>query len=270
MNNVNKTLYIPLYGKAFVSKKGILLSDRKAESIWEKEQFPIRGKSKSKWLAYYMGMRAAVFDAWVKEKMGLYPNAQVVHIGCGMDSRAERVGHEGHLWFDVDFPDVIRERRRYYRETDAYRMIPSDARDPQWLEEIKKGQDTLLLMEGISMYLKKEELLALLARLTGHLGRICLLCDTYTLMAARISKYKNPINDVGVSTVYGVDDARELEQDTGLSFVQEHSMTPPHLIHQLKGMEKILFSKVFAGHVSKKLYRLYEYGNASPFFPFPG
>ena len=37
MNNVNKTLYIPLYGKAYVSKKGIILSDKKAEQIWEAE-----------------------------------------------------------------------------------------------------------------------------------------------------------------------------------------------------------------------------------------
>ena len=31
MENVNKTLYIPLYGKAFVSKKGIILTDKMAE-----------------------------------------------------------------------------------------------------------------------------------------------------------------------------------------------------------------------------------------------
>ena len=60
MDNVNKTLYIPLYGKAYVSRKGIILQDMKAEEIWEKEGFPLKGKSKSKWLAYYMGMRSAV------------------------------------------------------------------------------------------------------------------------------------------------------------------------------------------------------------------
>ena len=69
MNNVNKTLYIPLYGKSYVSKKGILLHDPKAEEIWAAEGFKIRGKSASKWLAYYMGMRSAVFDCWLKEKM---------------------------------------------------------------------------------------------------------------------------------------------------------------------------------------------------------
>ena len=33
MDNVNKTMYIPLYGKALVSGRGILLEDPKAESI---------------------------------------------------------------------------------------------------------------------------------------------------------------------------------------------------------------------------------------------
>lgn len=32
MDNVNKTLYIPLYGKAYVSKKGIILQDKKADT----------------------------------------------------------------------------------------------------------------------------------------------------------------------------------------------------------------------------------------------
>ena len=107
MNNVNKTLYIPLYGKAYVSKKGLFLEDKKAQEIWEAEAFSLKGKSKSKWLAYYMSMRAAAFDRWVQKKMEEQPDAAVLHLGCGMDSRAVRVDHGDHLWFDVDFPGVI-------------------------------------------------------------------------------------------------------------------------------------------------------------------
>ena len=87
MNNVNKTLYIPLYGKSYVSKAGLFLNDKKAEEIWETEGFALKGKSKSKWLAYYMGIRSAVFDEWLKQQMKNAPNAVVIHIGCGMDSR---------------------------------------------------------------------------------------------------------------------------------------------------------------------------------------
>jgi len=112
MDNVNKTLYIPLYGKAYVSRRGLILRDKKAEEIWEAEGFPLKGKAKSKWLAYNMGMRSAVFDAWTKQQMAQLPEAVVLHVGCGMDSRCLRVETEERQWFDVDFPEVIAERKR--------------------------------------------------------------------------------------------------------------------------------------------------------------
>lgn len=47
MTETNKTLYIPLYGKAFVSWKGIILDDKKAEYIWNKEALPWVEKAKA-------------------------------------------------------------------------------------------------------------------------------------------------------------------------------------------------------------------------------
>ena len=75
MNSVQKTMYIPLYGKSYVSKKGMILHDAKAEEIWAAEGFPLKGRSSSKWLAYYMGMRAAVFDRWLTSRLEADPTA---------------------------------------------------------------------------------------------------------------------------------------------------------------------------------------------------
>ena len=61
MDHVNKTLYIPLYGKAKVSQMGIILEDRTAEKIWAENAVLLGKKSKSKWLAYFMAMRANDF-----------------------------------------------------------------------------------------------------------------------------------------------------------------------------------------------------------------
>lgn len=116
MDAVSRTLYIPLYGKALVSRKGLFLHDPMAERIWAAEGFSLKGKSASKWLAYYMGIRAAVFDDWVRCRMDEEPEAVVLHIGCGLDSRAQRVGSRGQKWYDLDFPQVIRERNRYFAE----------------------------------------------------------------------------------------------------------------------------------------------------------
>lgn len=257
MNNVNKTLYIPLYGKAYVSHKGIILQDPKAEEIWAAEEFPLKGKSRSKWLAYYMGMRAAVFDRWLKAQMETDPSAVILHIGCGMDSRCERVGSRGHLWFDVDFPDVIAERKRYYSENAQYRMLDADIRSAGWLSRIPSG-NAIVVMEGVSMYLTPGELRNAMTQLLSHFESVRLLMDCYTEFAAKASKVKNPINDVGVTRVYGMDDPKILEE-SGFSFVKELEMTPMDLIDELHGMENRIFRSIYAGGLAKKMYRLYEY-----------
>ena len=259
MNNINKTLYIPLYGKAYVSKKGIILNDAKAEMIWLTEGFELKGKSKSKWLAYYMGMRSAVFDNWLRTQMADLKESLIIHIGCGMDSRVERVGTMNHLWYDVDFPEVIQERKRYYDETKDYHMIGADVRNSDWLASIPKGKKAIIVMEGVSMYLRLEELKSVLSNIQNHFAKVNILMDCYTVFAAKASKYKNPINDVGVTVVYGMDDPKLLEDSTGVSFVREHEMTPINFIDGLQGIEKIIFKKVFGGNISKKMYRLYEY-----------
>ena len=258
MNGVNKTLYIPLYGKSYVSKKGIILNDKQAEKIWETEGFALKGKSKSKWLAYYMGVRAAVFDEWVKQKMAEKSDCVVIHIGCGMDSRVLRVGTMNHKWYDVDFPEVIEERKRYYTESADYQMLAKDVRDSSWLQSIPERKYAIVVMEGVSMYITPQDLNQLTENLCNHFEQIAFLMDCYTIMAAKMSKYRNPINDVGVTEVYGIDNPKQYEH-ADFVYVKEHSMTPQKYIDELAGIEKKIFEKLYAGNFSKRLYRLFEY-----------
>lgn len=257
MDNVNKTLYIPLRGKAYVSKLGILLSDPEAEAIWATEGFPLKGKSASKWLAYSMGIRAAVFDRWLAEQLETLPDATVLHLGCGLDSRCRRVKTD-NPWFDVDFPAVIGERKRYFSEEESYRMVGCDLRE-DFLQDIPSGGRAIVVMEGISMYLSAEELQALLGRLAGHFSEVRLLMDTYTRFAVRATKYKNPINDVGVTQVHGFDDPKMPENGTGIRFVREHDMNPVHLISQLPKKDQKIYRLVYGGKMARKICRLYEY-----------
>ena len=258
MNSVNKTLYIPLYGKSYVSKRGLFIDDKKAEEIWDAEKFSLKGKSKSKWLAYYMGVRSAVFDEWLKQQMANATDAVIIHIGCGMDSRIIRVGNQNHKWYDVDFSEVIEERKRYYAETDDYKMIAGDARDCAWLTSIEEKKSAIVVMEGVSMYLTVEEMRNLADSLCTHFESITLLVDAYTSFAAKMSKRRNPINDVGVTEVYGIDEPRAYQTEK-IAFVKEHTMIPQKYIDELKGFERFVFAKLYAGSFSKKLYRLYEY-----------
>ena len=259
MTNVNKTLYIPLYGKALVSRKGIILTDKKAEQIWESEGFPLKGKSRSKWLAYYMAMRSAVFDNWLKNEMEHDSTASVLHIGCGMDSRIERVGCGRHKWYDIDFPEVIELRKKYFKLTENYTMAAGDVRNTDWLSAIPAGTNAIVVFEGVSMYLSQVELKSFMQALAKHFSAVKLLMDCYTERRAAATEFKNPINDVGVDSVYGIDDPKILETIPGFSFLREHDMTPQNMINELKGAERICFRTMFGGRFAKSIYRIYEF-----------
>ena len=258
MNEVNKTLYIPLYGKSLVSKKGIILHDTKAEEIWSKEGFELKGRSKSKWLAYNMAMRAKVFDDWTEKMLKESPDAVVIHIGCGLDSRCLRVRQEYKLWVDCDFPDVLDIRRQYYSESEIYRMMALNATDAERISELPDGVSAVIVLEGLSMYLTNGELKALVAALQAKYQKISVLMDVYTEFGAKASEKKNPINDVGVTKVYGVDDIEGILDGTGVKKIAEHSFTPAELIGELNPLEQLFFKLLFTGRTFRKIYRLYE------------
>ncbi len=258
MINESKTLYIPLYGKALVSQKGIILRDKKAEEIREKEGFSLGGKSKSRWLAYFMGMRAAVIDKWLSERLFENPENMVLHIGCGLDSRIERVNAPFGTWYDIDLPEVIEIRRGYFSENEKYKMFGASAMESAWLGEIPDAENALIVMEGIGMYLSEEAIKNLFAAFSEKFPSAKIIMDAYTSMAVKASKYKNPINEVGAGAYLGIDNPK-IYEDEKLRFEDEITMTPDEMINELSGFEKAFFRKMFAGSFAKKLYKIYTF-----------
>ncbi len=242
-----------------MSRKNIIIRDKKAEEIWEAADFSLKGKAKSRWLAYFMSMRAVVYDEWIKCKLVNAVTSVVLHIGCGLDSRVKRVSAENINWYDIDFADVIAERRKYYDESEFYHMLSADMRETGWESRIAGNQNAIVILEGVSMYFAPEELVELLSSLSHHFTSVSLLMDCYSERAAKISKYKNPIHEVGVKLVYGYDKPRELADKSGLVFLGEHSLTPMKYVNELQGLEKIIFQYLYAGKVAASMYKMYEF-----------
>ena len=261
MNEVNKTLFIPLYGKSQISKMDIILDDPMAEKIWEAEAFTIKGKSKSKWLAYNMAMRARVFDDWTKQQLKQNDDALVLHIGCGLDSRCKRVKQDYRAWIDCDFPEVISVRRNYYTETENYRMMALDATDTEQIKQLPNRDTAIVVLEGVSMYLSNNQLHTFLKVLREKYNHLHILMDIYTEFGANASKYKNPVNDVGVTKLYGIDDIGNLLSGLELRFIKEHSLTPAVLVNELKPLDKVFFKLMFNRFLYRKIYRLIELGS---------
>ena len=258
MNEVSRTLFIPLYGKSQVSRKGMILNDPIAEKIWKAESFPIHGKAKSKWLAYNMAMRARVFDNWTEAMLRANKDAIVLHIGCGLDSRCLRVKEPYLNWIDADFPEVLSLRKKYYEANDTYHMMAIDASKTEQIEKLSDSDVAIVILEGISMYLTNEQVSRLFRTLEKKYSHLHILMDVYTEFGAKASKYKNPVNDVGVTKLYGIDDIQGLLNDTAIKLKAEHSFTPDHLVNELNTLERVFFRVMFSGKLYRKICRLYE------------
>ena len=110
-----------------------------------------------KW-APLVTVRTAQYDIWAAEFLARHPDCIVVHLGCGLDSRVFRLNPgAGTRWYDVDYPAVIELREQIYPTRANYELIGTSATDLSWLQSIPADRPTLLLAEGISMYLTREQ-----------------------------------------------------------------------------------------------------------------
>src|SRR5262249_33122675 len=142
-------------------------------------------------------------------------------LGCGLDGRRFRLAPpESVLWFDIDQPAVIELRRRLYDETDHYRMIGSSVTDPEWLDQIPTGRPTLVIAEGLLMYLRETEVRQLLKRLTDRFDSGEMLFDTLPPIASLASK----LFTKGI-TKWGIRDVRKLQNwNPRLRFLEQASV----------------------------------------------
>lgn len=108
------------------------------------------------------------------------------------------------------------------------------------------------------MYLTNEQVNSLFLALHQKYADLHILLDVYTKWGANASKYKNPVNEVGVTTLWGIDDMDSVLTDTDLQVIKEHSLTPDYLVQELTKLEQIFFKIIFSKKIYRKIYRLYE------------
>ena len=157
---------------------------------------------------YLVAMRAKQFDDWSTSFLRRHPNAVVLHLGCGIDTRALRLHPpETVQWFDIDQPRVIALRRKLYADRDGYRMIGSSVTDEAWLNEIPTDRPMLMVAEGLVMYLTGPQVRTLLQRLTDRFDSGELAFDTASPMGPRLSTLLTK----GI-TKWGIGDIHEIEE----------------------------------------------------------
>jgi O-methyltransferase involved in polyketide biosynthesis len=171
LGNVQKTLFLPLWGRAYETEKADpLLVDKTALEISEKVDFDFstitRNISELSQIAWIM--RSVCVDRVIATLLEKYPKATIVNIGCGLDTTFDRVDNGRLFWYELDLPDVIELRSRFIKESERRKTIPTSFLEEGWLKEIIIGDYVLFIAAGVFYYFEEEGIKDFLKKLADE------------------------------------------------------------------------------------------------------
>lgn len=196
-----------LYAKALdADARKSILHDQYAKDAVERIDYDWHATTITPRRAPSVAARTAHFDNWARQFLAAHPDANVLHLGCGLDARVYRLDPgPGVRWFDIDYPDVIDLREQVYPARDHNRMIAASATDPDWLAEVSDYRPTLLLGEGLTMYLTEGDGLALLRRVVDRFPSGELQFDAFSSFGIRTQAINSVVRHSGSTLHWAID-----------------------------------------------------------------
>ncbi len=171
LGNVQKTLLLPLWGRAYETKKDHpLLVDKTAVEIIGKIDYDFAA------LAAHMNkltqmawiMRSIIVDRVIAQFLEKYPQATIVNIGCGLDTTFDRMDNGRLSWYELDLADVIRLRKKFIPESSRRKFLSTSFLEEGWLTEIVVKENVLFISAGVFYYFTEEEIKGFLTRLADR------------------------------------------------------------------------------------------------------
>jgi O-methyltransferase involved in polyketide biosynthesis len=257
-----ETLLVPLYSRAVESRQpNPIFADAKAQEILEQVEYDFTRLNIPRKTAVTLCIRAKKIDAYTREFLASHPRGVVIHLGCGLDSRYTRIKNGEVEWYDLDMPEVIDLRRKFYEETDTYHMIPSSVTDWGWIDCVSpRGRPVLGVAEGLLMYLKEEEVKALILSLKKAFPGCRLVFDVYSVLTAKSVRKHPSIQKTGAVIQWGIDDATEIERwAEGIQLKEEWYFTQAEDIERLGSGYHLAFWVAGLFTAAKKAHRILYY-----------
>jgi O-methyltransferase involved in polyketide biosynthesis len=186
LTGVSETLLMTLYARARESQRpDAMLRDDKAVAMVNQIECDFSRLRMQRHDEIAIIMRMKKFDDHVRSFLLRNPEAVIVHFGCGLDTRFERVAERnGHVeWFDLDIPNVMELRKKLIgSEGGRYHALTASIFENEWFEEVSqyKPLPFMFLGEGVLPYFEESQVKSLVLTLRDHFPGSELVCDAHT------------------------------------------------------------------------------------------
>lgn len=259
------TLLITLYAKALDYRSPHpVLGDERAHRIARMIDYDFE-RIEGFWDRVVIPIRARQYDEWLREFLTGHRDAVVLNLGCGLDTRVSRIDPPASVrWFDVDLPEVIDLRRRFYTDSPNYTMAAASLTEDWWLDPIPSDRPAWIVAEGVLEYIDAEDVKALLNRLTSHFaeGQVVFDClNTFAVTSARPELEAQ----TGATHTWVVDDIREVDAlDPRLRRLDNLSVFRTRHRRELPWRYRVLFAAASCIPRFRDMHRLLRYELGGP------
>lgn len=182
LDGVANTLYVPLYGRIYVSKKfPEYFYDEMALKIEEKFTSGIsKGSFEYTNMAY--GARYYNMDKMIIKFIEEHKICNIVLLGIGLETAYDRITQKCGLgevnYYGIDLPEVIEIRKKYFGERKQETLIAGDMFEMEWKEQIDTSIPTLLIVSGVFQYFFEDKIIEFIKNLKKEFPYGELIFDT--------------------------------------------------------------------------------------------
>lgn len=226
IQGVPETMLQTLYARASYSRKpNHKFYDAKSIEIVSQLDYDFSKAEKDALMSNGVIARTILLDKMVNDFVRENPNAIVINLACGLDTRFYRVDNGQIRWYNLDLPKVIEVRRRFLEENGRVSMIAKSAMDEGWGAEVEKNrQKTLVIIEGLLMYLTESDVKQILAIIDHHFSEVEIIMETMNPFVVQHMKEKS-IEATKAKFTWGLKSGQDLEKIApSLTWVKDVSL----------------------------------------------
>jgi O-methyltransferase involved in polyketide biosynthesis len=226
LGQVQETLLVPLYMRALESRrKRPILYDPKAVEMVESIDWDFR-RFGQRWRVLACALRCALFDLLVADFLRDHPDGTVVEIGAGLNTRFERLDNGRVHWFDLDLPDSVELRRRFFTDNERRTTLAASVLDPDWIETVQRSPGPYFFVaETVFVYLEERQVKVALSQIARNFPGAGIAFDTTIRKGIDHGNKDFVRRNMTVRFTWACEDPREIESwNIGLRLVASRTV----------------------------------------------
>lgn len=186
---ISETMLITVWARAVETERHspnqALLNDPVAVDIVKQIDYDFSVFESAKMSQIGCCIRSKQIDDMALTFIKKHPDAVVIQLGAGLDSRYQRLNCPDIThWYDLDLKEAIAIREQLCPTHEKNSLLAMSMFETSWIETVKAhNKPVLIIIEGVLMYFEQAKVKEFFDMVCGHFEKTTILMDMLTYVA---------------------------------------------------------------------------------------